>query len=64
MATTQAAAKFKIGDKVDFRNEYGILFVGKTVRKVEATEDGHRYYVTPSDCPWVPRRESSLTLSF
>lgn len=57
--------KFKVGDKVTFTNDYGVAFKGLQVVKVGAhwvrPEQWH-YWVDPTDCPWMPKKESSLTL--
>lgn len=60
-------AKFKIGDPVTFVNDYGLVFYGKTVTRVQLASqfwgkpmDGFVYFIAPSDCHWSPVREDQL----
>ena len=55
-------AKFKIGDKVDFVNDFGVVFENKTITGIdfEMTPGEARYYYGPSDSPWFPAKESNL----
>ena len=46
--------KFKIGDKVDYVNNYGVLFENKTIVDIdESGKWGDMYYYEPSDTPWM-----------
>lgn len=56
------AAKFKIGQRVTFTNDYGAMFPGKTIVFIEIIDFRPRYYVTPTDCPWYPKHEENLSL--
>lgn len=52
--------KFKVGQRVTFKNDQGVTFLNKTILEVEATEKGFRYFYSPSDSPWAPVREDQL----
>lgn len=56
-------SKFNIGDKVDFVNDYGVLFEGKTITGVESTDNGYKYQIEPTDTPWVLKYEKNLHLA-
>jgi hypothetical protein len=60
----EAHAKFKIGDVVEYINEYGV-HIGR--RKIAAIDDSKgwsdnepRYFLTPTDTPWYSVRERYL----
>ncbi len=53
--------KFKVGDKVDYVNDFGVLFPGHTVTKLDVQENEIRYFID-SDCYWVSKREKNLFL--
>lgn len=65
-------AKFSVGDRVTYTNEFGVVFCGKVVTEVVHIPDdpeAHgtwagqtRYYISPTDAPWFPVRERELTL--
>ncbi|MES0207910.1 hypothetical protein NKJ93_02270 [Mesorhizobium sp. M0028] len=60
------APKFKTGDKVTFTNEYGVVFTGKTITKLDTEWKGidqtPRYFYTPSDSPWFSVSQDRLSL--
>ena len=63
----QADLKFKVGDRVTFTNEFGVVFEGHTVTGFyEETgllyQYGRRYYID-TDCYWFPKKESELSFS-
>jgi len=65
MQTTDAP-KFKVGDKAIYTNEFGVCWGEKTITEIAPPEHplskfGPHYYITPSDSPWCPVRESTLT---
>jgi hypothetical protein len=53
-------AKFKKGEKVDFVNDYGVIFTDFEITDVELTEDGYKYQVIPNDTPWFWKYEKNL----
>jgi hypothetical protein len=60
-------AKFKVGDRVTFTNDYGLAFKGKTIVGLsqwtwEGADPQQRYFYAPNDAPWYSVPESSLTL--
>ncbi|MDJ1632287.1 hypothetical protein [Rhizobium rhizogenes] len=55
-------AKFKIGDKVNFTNDYGVRFEGKTIIGSEDWGNGPRYFLEPTDTPWFSFNEANLSL--
>ncbi len=55
-------AKFKVGDRVNFVNDYGIKFPNKIVRKIELINNEPRYHIEPTDTPWFPSYERNLRL--
>ena len=57
--------KFKVGDKVDFTNDYGVFFPNKTITGIEYWDSSPepRYYYEPSDSPWFASRESHFALT-
>lgn len=64
----KTAPKFKVGDKVVFTNDYGVVFPGREITEVVVWCDGDyendywRYHVTPTDTPWYPHKEKHLSL--
>lgn len=50
--------KFKLGDRVEMVNDYGVSFPGKIIVSVETTTYGPAYKIKPTDSPWfaVPER--------
>ena len=42
-----------IGDKVDFVNDYGVMFENKTIIEINDSEDEVKYYFEPTDTPWM-----------
>jgi hypothetical protein len=58
MNTKTSNAKFKIGDKVDFVNDYGIVFPDREISGVEIGNFGEtRYFTKESDTPWYSSDE-------
>jgi len=53
-------AIFKIDDKVDFVNDFGVIFRDKTITGVELTDEGYRYHIIPTDSPWFLSYEKNL----
>lgn len=53
--------KFKVGDKVTYTNEYGVVFTGKTVTEIEEVKGNYRYFYEPDDAYWVSVPEESLS---
>ncbi len=54
--------KFKVGDKVIFTNDYGVVIRGvKTILSIDADADHARYYIKPTDSPWYSVRERNLS---
>lgn len=54
-------SKFKVGDAVTYTNEYGVRFPGKTVKELDTSSANPRYFITPTDAPWVSVLETELT---
>ncbi len=55
--------KFKVGDKVDFVNDFGVLFPNHTVISIDKdTEDGEIKYFIDTSCYWVSKKEKNLYL--
>ena len=47
--------EFRPGQKVDFVNDYGVLFEGRVVTGVTVWDSGEiRYYTAPSEAYWFP----------
>jgi hypothetical protein len=55
-------AKYKIGDKVDFVNDFGVLFTNYTVTKIDYLENEIRYFID-CDSYWVSKKEKNLHLA-
>lgn len=54
-------AKFKVGDTVNWTNDYGVKFPERQVVGVEyVAEKGHRYFLKPHDAHWMSIPESQL----
>jgi hypothetical protein len=60
----ETRAKFKIGDVLDYINDYGV-HIGR--RKIAAIDDSKgwsdnepRYFLTPTDTPWYSVRARCL----
>lgn len=62
--TTRRAPKFKIGDRVTFKNDYGSTWPNVTITGIEYWEgySDPRYYYTPTDTPWFASREEHFSL--
>ena len=58
---TKREPKFKVGDVVTFRNDYGVVFLDKIVTGIEYWECEPRYYISPTDSPWCPVFEKNLS---
>lgn len=57
----QSMAKFKVGDVVNWTNDYGVKFPERKVVGVEyVVGKGHRYYIEPHDAYWMSIPESQL----
>ncbi len=57
------AGKFKIGDLVTFVNDYGVKWPERTVVGTDDSAEGEpRYFLNPTDSPWMSKRESQLIL--
>lgn len=53
--------RFKPGDRVHWANEQGVDLGVRTVLTLDEPEKfGHRYYITPTDTPWMYVREKNL----
>ena len=55
--------RFKIGDRVIFTNDYGVVFDEFSVTGYYTEGDLYQYgyrYLLDWDCPWFPVKESSL----
>ena len=53
--------KFKVGDKVDYVNEFGVLFPNHTIISIdEDTKNGEIKYFIDIDCHWVSIDEKNL----
>lgn len=62
----RTVAKYGVGDEVTYTNQQGVVFPNKIIVEVDQTKfaDGEpRYYIRPTDTPWVSFRESELTPS-
>ena len=53
-------AKFKVGDKVDFVNDFGVVFPDRVITGVDTSEGKARYSIEPDECPWVLSKEKNL----
>ncbi len=53
-------SKFKVGDKVDYVNDYSVCFKNKTITKVN---DDRTYEIEPTDTPWISKPEKNLHLA-
>lgn len=59
-----AAPRYKLGDRVVWTNSYGVCWGIRTISEVgEPDKFGHRYYITPTDTPWMYVREANLAPS-
>ncbi len=52
--------KFKTGDKVTLVNDYGCVFIGKTIIGIDPTRIGICYYLEPIETPWFAFPERNL----
>lgn len=56
--------KYKAGDRVIWTNDYGVCWGVRTIKEVDEPDKwGHRYYITPTETPWMYVREANLTPS-
>jgi hypothetical protein len=63
-AEATKGAKFKAGDRVIYTNDYGVNWGTKTIKELDTPDKwGHRYYITPTDAPWMYVREKNLELA-
>ena len=51
--------KFNVGDKVDYVNDFGVVFTGHTITELDIREDEIRYFID-IDCSWVSIKEKNL----
>ncbi len=56
-------SKFNIGDKVDYVNDFGVVFKGRMITKVHNKESEFEYSITPDDAPWVLTPEKNLHIT-
>lgn len=57
----ESVAKFKVGDTVNWTNDYGVKFPERQVVGVEyVAGKGHRYLIEPHDAHWTSIPESQL----
>lgn len=62
VATSHSAPKFKAGDVVRWINDNGVHWPGRRIISMDEPDKwGHRYYVEPTDCPWMYVREKNLS---
>jgi hypothetical protein len=56
--------QLKIGDKVTFTNDYGVVFPNKIISGIEYWKgySKPRYFYSPSDTPWYSTKEENLKL--
>lgn len=57
--------KFKVGDKVNFTNDYGVDWgekIIKEVREITYSKSGWGYIIDPTDSPWCAVKEELLTI--
>lgn len=56
--------EFKVGDKVTFTNEYGVIFEGKTIIGFASEENqfNDRFIYIDCDSYWFPHKEDELKL--
>jgi len=53
--------QFKVGDKVNYTNDYGIEIGERTVVGITSWYgNDFRYFIEPTDSPWFPVNERSL----
>lgn len=53
--------KYKVGDRVVWTNDYGVNWGVRTISAVDEPDKwGNRYYITPTDAPWMYVREKNL----
>jgi len=52
-------AKFSVGDKVDYVNDFGVFFPDFTILKVEKVDGEIKYFIDPSS-PWSSVRKKNL----
>lgn len=56
------ACDLRVGDKVTFTNDYGVIFPDMTVRGFDhEAEEGDRFIYTDSDAWWFPHTRAQLT---
>lgn len=54
-------SKFKVGNKVDYVNEFGVLFPNHTIISIDAdTENGEIKYFIDTSCCRVSKKEKNL----
>ncbi|MFP3637692.1 hypothetical protein [Paraburkholderia sp. SIMBA_054] len=55
--------KYKVGDVVNWVNDYGAVWAARRIVALEDPDQwGHRYYLEPTDAPWMYTREKNLKL--
>ncbi len=56
-----SSPKFKVGDKVDYVNDFGVLFPNHTVISIDDdAENGEIRYFIDTDCRWCSKKEKNL----
>lgn len=59
---------FKVGDVVDFINDYGVKFPRRRITAILDVDEHQlggsrwRYHFEPTDCPWFPSAEKNFKL--
>lgn len=61
---TDSAQGLKVGDRVTFTNDNGVVFPGHTILAIDANEEGFygRRFFLDYDCYWFPAHADNLTL--
>lgn len=54
-------AGFRVGDKVTFTNDSGVVFPGHTILAIDAEEFYGRQIYLDYDCYWFPSNPKNLT---
>lgn len=56
------ATDFKVGDKVTFTNDNGVVFTGLKIIGFSTAPFNGRFIHIDTDCYWMPKRPDQLTL--
>lgn len=54
------AEGLSVGEMVDFVNDYGVVFPGKTIMSIEMIDGKPRFHITPWETPWYPAHRRNL----